>query len=78
MSNTVYVRRAGRMNPGPTVVELMEACRWEDLIPNGGSVVIKPNLCTERPEQIQTANTSIAVLRPSVRYCGNERHASLS
>ena len=36
----------------------MEACGWRDLIPAGASVVVKPNLCTERPEQIHTANTS--------------------
>jgi uncharacterized protein (DUF362 family) len=45
------------------VRELMEACRWRDLIPAGASVAVKPNLCTERPEQIHTANTSAEVLR---------------
>ncbi|MGA7500684.1 MAG: DUF362 domain-containing protein [Isosphaeraceae bacterium] len=63
MKSTVCLRRADRMNPRPAVVELLEGCRWEELIPSGGSVVIKPNLCTERPEQIHTANTSIEVLR---------------
>ena len=41
----------------------MEDCRWRELIAEQASVVIKPNLCTERPEQIHTANTSIGVLR---------------
>src|SRR5262249_7157629 len=36
---------------------------WEDLIRADASVVIKPNLCTERKEQIHTANTSLGVLR---------------
>jgi uncharacterized protein (DUF362 family) len=45
------------------VRELMEACGWRDLIPAGSSVAVKPNLCTERPEQIHTANTSAEVLR---------------
>ncbi len=63
MRSTVCLRRADRMNPRPAVVELLEGCRWEVLIPSGGSVVIKPNLCTERLEQIHTANTSIGVLR---------------
>ena len=63
MRSTVFVRRADRMDPSPAVFELLEGCRWEELIPSGGSVVIKPNLCTERPEQIHTANTSIGVLR---------------
>ena len=63
MTSTVYLRRADRANPAPTVRELMEACGWRDLIPAGASVVVKPNLCTERPEQIHTANTSAGVLR---------------
>jgi len=58
----VYLRRASRSDPLPTVGELLEACRWQDLVAGGASVVIKPNLCTERPEQIHTANTSLAVL----------------
>jgi uncharacterized protein (DUF362 family) len=41
----------------------MDRCGWRDLVPPGGSVVVKPNLCTERPEMIHCANTSLAVLR---------------
>jgi uncharacterized protein (DUF362 family) len=63
MRSTVYLRRANREAPLPAVRELLEACRWTDLIGSGASVVIKPNLCTERPEQIHTANTSLGVLR---------------
>lgn len=63
MTSTVYLRRADRQAPAPTVRELMEACDWRDLIPTGASVAVKPNLCTERPEQIHTANTSAGVLR---------------
>jgi uncharacterized protein (DUF362 family) len=47
----------------PTIRELLGVLRWQELIPSGASVVIKPNLCTERPERIHTANTSLAVLR---------------
>src|SRR5208282_4702846 len=46
-----------------TVRDLLVHCRWRDLISTNASVVIKPNLCTERIEQISTANTSIGVLR---------------
>jgi uncharacterized protein (DUF362 family) len=46
----------------PVVRELLEACRWRELVADGASVVIKPNLCTERLEQIHTANTSLGVL----------------
>jgi uncharacterized protein (DUF362 family) len=63
MKSAVYVRRADRNHLQPVVRELMEGCRWQELIPSGGTVVIKPNLCTERREQIHTANTSIGVLR---------------
>ena len=63
MISEVYLRPANRSNPLPTVRELLELCRWRDLVPSDASVVIKPNLCTERPEQIHTANTSIGVLR---------------
>ncbi len=63
MKSVVHMRRADRTNPAPTVHDLMERCRWRELVPTGASVVIKPNLCTERREQIHTANTSIGVLR---------------
>src|SRR5262245_24314868 len=63
MPSAVFLRRADRTDPLPAVRELMEQCRWRDLIAPQASVVIKPNLCTERPEQIHTANTSAAVLR---------------
>lgn len=77
MRSAVYVRRADRNDLMPTVRELMESCRWKELIPSGGSVVIKPNLCTERPEQIHTANTSIGVLR-SVCEVLRERTARIT
>jgi uncharacterized protein (DUF362 family) len=41
----------------------MDLCGWKELIAPGARVVLKPNLCTERPEMIHTANTSIGVLR---------------
>jgi uncharacterized protein (DUF362 family) len=63
VKSTVVLRRADRANLLPTVRELLDGCRWQELVPEGASVVIKPNLCTERPEQIHTANTSIGVLR---------------
>jgi uncharacterized protein (DUF362 family) len=63
MQSTVYLRRASRADPLPAVRELLERCRWEELIGPGATVAIKPNLCTERPELIHRANTSLAVLR---------------
>jgi uncharacterized protein (DUF362 family) len=63
MISEVYIRRADRNDPLPTVRELLDRCRWRELVPADASVVIKPNLCTERSEQIHTANTSVGVLR---------------
>lgn len=61
--STVYLSRADRNNPLPTVRDLLERCRWQDLVQPGASVVIKPNLCTDRQEMIPCANTSLSVLR---------------
>jgi uncharacterized protein (DUF362 family) len=47
----------------PTVRELLEHCGLQELVRPGASVVIKPNLCTERPDMIHCANTSLSVLR---------------
>lgn len=63
MNSHVILRRADRNNLVSTVRELMEGCAWRALVLPGASVVVKPNLCTERKEQIHTANTSAAVLR---------------
>lgn len=63
MPTPVYLRRAHRADVLPTVRELMDRCGWRDLVPVGGSVVVKPNLCTDRPEMIPCANTSLSVLR---------------
>jgi uncharacterized protein (DUF362 family) len=45
------------------VRNLFEQCRWHDLIPKDARVVVKPNLCTERPELVHMANTSADVLQ---------------
>src|SRR5271165_2655950 len=62
MRSAVYLRQADRHDVRPTIRELLEQCRWRDVIAPNASVVIKPNLCTERVEQIHSANTSIGVL----------------
>ncbi len=46
----------------PVVRELLEACRWRDLVAPNARVAIKPNLCTERKEQLRVANTSSEVV----------------
>jgi uncharacterized protein (DUF362 family) len=57
------IRRADRSNPLPAVRDLLERLGWREAVAPGARVAVKPNLCTERPEQIHTANTSLAVLR---------------
>jgi uncharacterized protein (DUF362 family) len=63
LTSSVFLRRADRTDPLPSVRELLDRCGWEELVPANGAVVIKPNLCTERPEMIHCANTSLSVLR---------------
>lgn len=77
MRSTVVIRRADRENPEAAVRGLLEACCWSELIPQGASVMLKPNLCTERREQIHTANTSAGVLR-AVCQVLQERAGSLT
>jgi uncharacterized protein (DUF362 family) len=63
IKSQVFLRRANRENPVAAVRELMDGCRWRELVKPEAKVVIKPNLCTERREQIHTANTSLNVLK---------------
>jgi uncharacterized protein (DUF362 family) len=63
MPSKVLIRRTDPGAPLAAVRELMEGCAWRDLIAPQAAVVIKPNLCTERIEQIHMANTSATVLR---------------
>jgi uncharacterized protein (DUF362 family) len=63
MNSTVYLRRAKPDDIRSEVAALLDACRWRELVAPNASVVIKPNLCTERKERIPTANTSLPVLR---------------
>lgn len=43
------------------VRDCMEFCEWRRWVPRGGTVVLKPNLCTAVPEQIESSNTKLAV-----------------
>jgi uncharacterized protein (DUF362 family) len=63
MNSRVLLRQADRNAVQSTVRELLDGCGWRDRIAPNARVVIKPNLCTERPEQIHCANTSLPVLR---------------
>lgn len=63
MNSHVFLGRADRHDPQCCVRDLLEKCRWRELVGSNAHVVIKPNLCTARPEQIHTSNTSLSVLR---------------
>lgn len=41
--------------------ECMEFCEWRRWVPRNASVVLKPNLCTAVPEQIESSNTKLEV-----------------
>lgn len=46
-----------------TIQEIMDFCNWQRIVPPGGKIVIKPNLCTHRTDIIHCANTSRGVIR---------------
>lgn len=70
MKSKVFLRKCAPGSLLATVRELLDACGWKDVVAPGASVVIKPNLCTERVEQIYTANTSRDVLRAVCEVLG--------
>lgn len=43
------------------VRECMGFCEWRRWVPRNGTVVLKPNLCTAVPEQIESSNTKLEV-----------------
>ncbi len=53
----VVFRGVSSENVPAVVRECMEACGWEELVPRGATVVIKPNLCTADPAKIEMSNT---------------------
>lgn len=53
----VVLRRVQRHDVGEAVGQCMDACSWEDLVPRGATVVIKPNLCTAVPSAAAASNT---------------------
>src|SRR5262245_60772365 len=63
MSASVFVHRATPAAAESVVRELLESCGWRELVQKDARVAVKPNLCTERTEQIHTANTSAEVVR---------------
>jgi len=58
----VVIRSAADRPIDDAVQDVMEQCDWRDAVPEGGTVVVKPNLCTPSEELIEVANTSPQVL----------------
>ncbi len=58
----VSVRTAIGKNLTTVVGDLMDKMRWQELIPSGGFVTLKPNFCEYRPDRIENANTSISFI----------------
>jgi uncharacterized protein (DUF362 family) len=68
MAQSSVILRSVKDRPIQDVVEeLMEFCRWEDIVPPNGKVYIKPNLCTELIEKVEAANTSPALIEAICR-----------
>lgn len=57
----VILRSTVEKGIAAAVRECMEFCNWRSWVPRNGTVVLKPNLCTAVPEQIESSNTKLAV-----------------
>jgi len=61
-SKTKVVMRSVADQPITSVVrECMELCEWERWVARDATVVLKPNLCTIVPEQMEKSNTDLAL-----------------
>ena len=58
----VIIRSTASRGVDAAVEAVMILSAWEQIVPNGARVVIKPNLCTPSTDIIEMANTSPAVL----------------
>lgn len=65
-TSKVFLRSSDDMPVRQAVSEVMEACNWRELVPPGGSVVLKPNLCTDEAEKAPSANTDPRVVEAVV------------
>ena len=67
MSARVILRSVAAEPVHDAVTAIMERLEWRRLVPKGGRVVIKPNLCTERPELVRVANTDARIIEAVCR-----------
>ncbi len=59
--SSVVLRSTEEKGIAAAVRECMEFCDWRRWVPRNGTVVLKPNLCTAVPEQMESSNTKLAV-----------------
>lgn len=57
----VILRSTQERGIAAAVRECMEFCDWRSFVPRNSTVVLKPNLCTAVPEQIESSNTKLDV-----------------
>jgi uncharacterized protein (DUF362 family) len=63
----VALRSVQERSVQDAVEELMEACRWEEIIAPGARVVIKPNLCMSVSHKVVGANTDMRLTESVIR-----------
>ena len=61
-NSRVILRTLRNANFYDIVVDILEFCNWTKIIQNNSNVFIKPNLCTERKDQIKYSNTTIELI----------------
>ena len=53
----VALRSTSDLGVREAVIQSMQACDWESLVPRDANVVIKPNLCTAVADKAEASNT---------------------
>lgn len=63
----VVIRSARGRSVEAVVQEVLEGCGWEEVVPAGGRVVLKPNLSTPSAEMARCSNTDPDILEAVCR-----------
>lgn len=58
----VIIRSVKKKNLQEIAEKLLTFCDWESIVKKNTKVVIKPNLCTNEPGRVESANTSVELL----------------
>ncbi len=58
----VIIRSVKKKDLQKIAEELLAFCDWESIVKKDAKVVIKPNLCTNEPRRVESANTSVELL----------------